>query len=96
MAASVGFGFGPFIASLRARRKNFRLVERMAGMMVRFMNTVQAAHISFLDQGAFDRWTEPTIRGKKRLAGIDLNKARNRQVVDAVVALSTHPNGFTL
>jgi formate/nitrite transporter FocA (FNT family) len=26
LAASVGFGFGPCIASLRARRKNFRLV----------------------------------------------------------------------
>jgi hypothetical protein len=30
------------------------------------------------------------------LAGIDLNKARNRHVVDAVVALSTRPGGFTL
>jgi hypothetical protein len=30
------------------------------------------------------------------LAGIDLNKARNRLVVDAVVALSTRPNGFTV
>jgi hypothetical protein len=30
------------------------------------------------------------------LAGIDLNKARNRHVVDAVVELSTKPDGFTL
>jgi len=30
------------------------------------------------------------------LAGIDLNKARNRHVVDAMVALSTRPGGFTL
>jgi hypothetical protein len=30
------------------------------------------------------------------LAGIDLNKARNRHVADAVVALSTRPGGFTL
>jgi len=30
------------------------------------------------------------------LAGIDLNKARNRHVVDAVVALSTRPNGFAV
>src|ERR1700750_27988 len=36
----------------------------------------------------------PTTRGTRRLAGIDLNKARNRLVVDAVVALSTRPNGF--
>ncbi len=72
------------------------LLQRMRGMLVRFLGVVQAAHISFLDEGAFDRWNEPTQRGPRRLAGIDLNKARNRHVVDAVVALSTEPNGFTL
>lgn len=72
------------------------LLERMRGMLVRFLNTVQVAHVSFLDQGAFERWSEPTQRGTRRLAGIDLNKARNRHVVDAVVGLATHPDGFTL
>jgi hypothetical protein len=57
---------------------------------------VQAAHVAFLDGGAFERWSKPTQRGTRRLAGIDLNKARNRHVVDAVVALSTRPGGFTL
>jgi hypothetical protein len=72
------------------------LLERMSAMLVRFLNTVQAAHISFLDQGAFERWSEPTTRGTRRLAGIDLNKARNRHVVDAIVGLSTQPDGFTV
>lgn len=72
------------------------LLERMSGMLVRFLNTVQAAHVSFLDEGAFERWSEPSTRGTRRLAGLDLNKARNRHVVDAVVGLSTHPEGFTL
>ena len=57
---------------------------------------MQAAHVAFLDEGAFERWSKPTQRGTRRLAGIDLNKARNRHVVDAVVALSTRPGGFTL
>ena len=72
------------------------LLERMRGMLVRFLNTVQVAHVSFLDQGAFERWSEPTQRGTRRLAGIDLNKVRNRHVVDAVVGLATQPDGFTL
>jgi hypothetical protein len=50
----------------------------------------------YLDQGTFDQWCEPTTRGTRRLAGIDLNKARNRTVVDAVVGLATRPDGFTL
>lgn len=72
------------------------LLERMSGMLVRLLNTVQVAHISFLDKGAFERWSEPTTRGSRRLAGIDLNKARNRHVLDAVVELSTKPDGFTV
>ncbi len=72
------------------------LLERMGGMLVRFLNTVQVAHVSFLDQGAFERWAEPSLRGTRRLAGLDLNKARNRHVVDAVVGLATQPEGFSL
>lgn len=72
------------------------LLERMNTMLVRFLATVHAAHLSFLDQGAFEHWSEPTIRGERRLAGIDLDKARNRHVLDAVVSLSTQPTGFTV
>ena len=68
----------------------------MQDMLVRFLDTVQAAHISVLDVGAFEGLTEPTTRGTRRLAGIDLNKARNRHVVDAVIELSTKPDGFTV
>ena len=72
------------------------LLARMQDMLVRFLDTVQAAHISFLDVGTFEGLTEPTTRGTRRLAGIDLNKARNRHVADAVIELSTRPDGFTL
>ena len=72
------------------------LLKRTREILVRFLGTVQAAHLAFLDEGAFERWSKPTQRGTRRLAGIDLNKARNRHVMDAVVALSTRPSGFTL
>ena len=72
------------------------LLARMQDMLVRFLDTVQAAHISFLDIGTLEDLTEPTTRGSRRLAGIDLNKARNRHVVDAVIELSTKPDGFTV
>jgi hypothetical protein len=72
------------------------LLKRMREMLIRFLGTVQAAHVAFLDEGAFESWSKPTQRGTRRLAGIDLNKVRNRHVVDAVVALSTRPSGFTL
>jgi len=79
-----------------ARRKCLTAVKDGNEMLVRFLGMVQAAHVAFLDEGAFERWSKPTERGTRRLAGIDLNKARNRHVVGAVVALSTRPGGFTL
>jgi hypothetical protein len=37
----------------------------------------------------------PPRVGKTLVGGIDLNKARMRQVVEALIALSPSPNGFT-
>src|SRR4249920_1362663 len=84
------------LRSGKIRDKLPELLKRMREMLVRFLGTVQAAHLAFLDEGAFERWSKPTQRGTRRLAGIDLNKARNRHVMDAVVALSTRHNGFTV
>jgi hypothetical protein len=72
------------------------LLQRMRDMLIRFLGTIQAAHVSFLDVASFESLTEPTARGTRRLAGIDLSKARNRHVVDAVLKLSTKPDGFTV
>ena len=59
------------------------LLDRMQGMLVRFMNVVQVAH-------------GPAPKTGWAMAGIDLDKARNRFVIDAVVGLSTVPDGFSL
>jgi hypothetical protein len=67
----------------------------MEGILERFLASVQAAHIGFLDEGQFDRWSEPSQRGHRRLAGLDLNKARNRTVIATVSGLATEPEGFT-
>jgi hypothetical protein len=72
------------------------ILGRMQQMLVRFLAVVQAAHISFLDAGQWESWAEPTQRGNRRLAGLDMNKARNRAMVQTVVALASAPEGFTL
>src|ERR1035438_8653067 len=53
-------------------------LECVQGMLERFLASLQAAHVAFLDAGQFERWAEPSQRGNRRLAGLDLNKARNR------------------
>ena len=65
------------------------------GMLERFLASLQAAHVAFLDAGQFERWAQPSQRGHRRWAGLDLNKARNRTVIAALSALATRPEGFT-
>ena len=71
------------------------LVERLQDMLLAFMNTLQAAHLAFLDDGALEAMAKPSRRGDRRLAGLDMNKARIRSVANALLALSTRPDGFT-
>jgi hypothetical protein len=55
------------------------LLERMNGILVRFLDTVQAAHVAFLDECAFDAWNEPTVRN----AAYHLAKLRGKRLVHA-------------
>ena len=73
-----------------------QLLETMGQYLNNFLNIVQAAHVSFLDEGTFDNLAMPTQRGNQRRAGVDLNKVRMRRVVAAVIALSPKPAGFTV
>jgi len=73
-----------------------QMLARMQQMLVRFLGVVQAAHVSFIDAGQFESWAQPSQRGNRRLAGLDLNKPRNRAVVQGLVALSSAPDGFTV
>lgn len=70
-------------------------LECVQGMLERFLAGLQAAHVAFLGAGQFERWAEPSQRGNRRLAGRDMNKARNGTVIAALSGLATRPEGFT-
>ena len=73
------------------------LAVELQRMVIAFLNAVQAAHVSFLDDAnVLDHLPQPSQRGRRRVAGIDLTKPRMRAVSEAVIALATTPSGFTL
>jgi hypothetical protein len=72
------------------------MLAELQRMVIDFLNVVQAAHISSLDAGALDALPQPTHRGTQRLAGVDIQKARMRAVIAAVLALALQPGGFTV
>ena len=86
------------IAELRCGKRVEKLpgmLARLQHMIVEFLGVVQAAHLSFLEAQPLDTLATPTVRGQKRVAGVDLQKPRMRTVAEAVVALAARPGGFT-
>nr|VFK15064.1 MAG: hypothetical protein BECKLFY1418C_GA0070996_101250 [Candidatus Kentron sp. LFY] len=60
------------------------------------INVVHAADHSYLPDGTLNALAEPTQRGTRRLAGVDLQKPRVRAVSEAILALAPKPGGFTM
>jgi hypothetical protein len=86
------------IAELRCGKrvgKRPGLLARLQQVIVEFLGGVQAAHLSFLEAPPLDALATPTVRGQKRVAGVDLQKPRMRAVAEAVVVLAAAPGGFT-
>lgn len=71
------------------------LLERCQQIIVEFLGVVQAAHLSFLPSAQLDSLALPSRKGQHRVAGVDLQKARMRQVAEAVLALAAQPHGFS-
>jgi hypothetical protein len=72
------------------------MVSSLKSMTIRFLNILQYAHLSFLDQGVLDDLPRPTCRGKNRVAGIDINNLRMRAVIEALMSLALKPGGFSV
>ena len=50
---------------------------------------------TFIDAGLLDRLPQPGRLGAVRVGGIDINRPRARAVMQALLALSPNPAGFT-
>ena len=62
-----------------------RIGLELRRMAIAFLNVLQAAHLSTIDDGALDELPLPSQRGNRRLAGIDLAKPRVRAVCEALL-----------
>jgi hypothetical protein len=71
------------------------VVTHLKEVLDRFLQVVQCADSAILDDGTWEALPEPSAVGAGRVAGIDMASARMAAVMDAVVALSTQPGGFT-
>ena len=70
------------------------IITKLKGMVIRFLNHLQAIDQAFIADETLDTLAQPTFIDHTRIAGIDLNQPRLRAVLEAVVSLSLTPDGF--
>jgi hypothetical protein len=71
------------------------VVSRLKGILERFGDALSCIDQCFIADEMLEHLPLASRVGKTLVGGIDLNKARMRQVVEALIALSPSPNGFT-
>ncbi len=71
------------------------VVSRLKGVLERFAGALSCIDQCFIADDMLEQLPDASQVGKTTVGGIDLNKTRMRAVVEAVIALSPSPNGFT-
>ena len=79
----------------RSLEKFPQIVAEAKGILIRFMDALSCIDQCFIADKMLEQLPEPSQIGKTKVGGIDLNKARMRRVVEAAIALSPSPGGFT-
>lgn len=79
----------------RSLEKFPQIVVEAKGILERFMNALSCIDQCFIADRMLEQLPAPSQVGKTKVGGIDLNKARMRSVIEAVIALSPSPGGFT-
>jgi hypothetical protein len=72
-----------------------QIVVEAKGILERFMNALSCIDQCFIADRMLEQLPAPSQVGKTAVGGIDLNKLRMRRVIEALIALSPSPGGFT-
>lgn len=71
-------------------------LAELRALLIRFLNQLACLNRPFVADDTLDTIGHPTVVGKARVAGIDLNSLRLRSVMQAVIALAPTPLGFSV
>jgi hypothetical protein len=72
------------------------IVAALTAMLERFCTTLDCVDTAFIPDGILDRLPQPTLLGRTRVGGINLDSPRTRHVLTALVALAAAPAGFSV
>ena len=72
------------------------ITARLRAMAEEFCTTVDCVDVTFIPDGLLDELPHASLLGATHVGGIDMNRARMRNTVAAVLALAVAPAGFTV
>lgn len=72
-----------------------QITRSLKAILERFLCVLRSVDVSFIDEGTLERWPLPSKLGATRVGGLDINQPRIRAVMEAVIALSANPQGFS-
>jgi hypothetical protein len=73
-----------------------QIVAQLSAMLERFLTTLDCVDVAFISDRMLDQLPLPSRLAKTRVGGIDLNNSRIRTTLNAIIALSPSPRGFSL
>lgn len=71
------------------------MIDRLAHMLTQFLESLHCVDMAWIGESQLDTLHEPGRVGRTRVGGIDLNRPRMRSAMEAVLALTFAPDGFT-
>jgi hypothetical protein len=72
-----------------------RLMVRLKEMLERFIQVLCCIDRCFIADDLLEQLPTHSVVGASRVGGVDLNRARMKRVIEAVVSLALTPQGFT-
>ena len=70
------------------------IAAELGSYVQHFMETIKGIDLGFYDHRLLDELPLPSLLGKARIGGINLNSARMKAVFKGVIALAVKPGGF--
>ena len=64
-------------------------------ILERFLEALSCLDRCFISDGTLDQLPTPSVVGRTRVGGIDINRPRMQRVIRGLLALSASPGGFT-
>jgi hypothetical protein len=71
------------------------VVAELAQLLERFLQCLHCVDAPWVGAQTLERLALPSCQGRTRVAGLDLHKPRVRVAMEAVIALSARPTGFS-